>query len=220
MSSKAHGKTYEKTNRKYGKQQDSDTNSTSSQKSSPLRSSLSDDYSLIAAEVARLINPVIEFTIDKAVDKLQIKISSILEKLSIQDKRLREIEDAEFSKSCQSLANLHINFALMYPAKLKIFLPSGARVFSDPEEAHSFTSHLEKNNSGNPASVTTSISKFGSPPKDQRWKRYDVSRQSRLSTDLKSSQVQTKSRSRSRSPLPPRAGSLPLSSEDDMIPDT
>ncbi|OCU00260.1 hypothetical protein XELAEV_18006036mg [Xenopus laevis] len=185
MSSKANSKTYETINRKNGKQQDSDanTNSTSlSHKPAPPRSSLSDDYSLIASEVARHINP-------------------------------------EFSKSCQSRANLHIHFSLMYPAKLKIFLPSGVRVFSDPGEAHIFTSHLERNNSGNLAPGTTlSNSKIGSPPKYQRWKRYDMSRQSRLSNDTKSSQVQTKSRS--RSPLPPRAGSLPHSSEDNMIPDT
>ncbi|OCT94596.1 hypothetical protein XELAEV_18012277mg [Xenopus laevis] len=310
----ANGKTYEKGNRKFGKQQDSDANSTSlSHTSAPLRSSLSDDYSLIAAEVARLINPVIESTISKAIDKLQIKITSILEKLSTHDKRFGEIEDVvsqlqddmidsssrlnslenqnrelklklddlenrprrnnlrfinipesfqndslntfisktiplklpqecqsfrierlhridyslflsqkrkEFSKTCQSLANLHFIFSLMYPAKLKIFLPSGARIFSDSGEAHTFTSHLEKKNSGNLASVTTSNSNGGSPPKDQRWKRYDIPRQSKFSNDLKPSQVQTKSRSRSRSALPPRTGSLPHSSEEDMIPDT
>ncbi|OCT65707.1 hypothetical protein XELAEV_18041946mg [Xenopus laevis] len=192
MSSKANGKTYEKANKKNVKLQDRDTNSIFlSHNSAPTRTSLSDDYSLIAAEVARLINPVIESTISK-----------------------------EFSKTCQSLANLHINFVLMYPAKHKIFLPSGARVFSDPREAHTFVSHMEKKNSRNLALVTPSNSKCGSPPKDQRWKRYDTPRQSRFSKDSKPSQVQTKSRSRSRSPLPPRTGSLPHSSEEDMIPDT
>ncbi|OCT96158.1 hypothetical protein XELAEV_18013841mg [Xenopus laevis] len=184
MSSKANGKTYEKRNKKFGKQQDSDANNTSlSHKPAPPRLSLSDDYSLIAAEVARLINP-------------------------------------EFSKTCQILANLHVNFSLLYPAKLKIFLPSGARIFSDPGEAHTFTSHLEKKNSGNFAPVTTSNSKSGSPPKDQRWRRYDIPRQSKFSNDLKASQVQTKSRSRSRSPLPPTIGSVPHSSEEEMISDT
>ncbi|OCT56176.1 hypothetical protein XELAEV_18000711mg [Xenopus laevis] len=280
-------KTYEKANKKNVKLQDRDTNSIFlSHNSAPTRTSLS-DYSLIAAE---------------AIDKLQIKITSISEKLSTHDKRFGEIEDvvsqlqddmidsssrldslekqnqelklkvddlenrsrrnnlrfinitesfqndslsmliskaipiklglpqdcqcfkierlhrigppkalqpmrprAEFSKTCQSLANLHINFALMYPAKLKIFLPSGARVFGDPREAHTFVSHMEKKNSGNLALIK---------------ERYDTPRQSRFSKDSKPSQVQTKSRSRSRSPLPPRTGSLPHSSEEDMISDT
>ncbi|OCT55404.1 hypothetical protein XELAEV_18002434mg [Xenopus laevis] len=92
--SKANGRTYEKANRKFRKQQDSDTNNTSlSQKPASLRSALSDDYSLIAAEVARLINPVIESSIAKAIDKIQIKISNISEKLSTHDKRFGEIED-------------------------------------------------------------------------------------------------------------------------------
>ncbi|OCT82956.1 hypothetical protein XELAEV_18025491mg, partial [Xenopus laevis] len=94
MSSKANGKTYEKANKKNVKLQDRDTNSIFlSHNSAPTRTSLSDDYSLIAAEVARLINPVIESTISKAIDKLQIKIISISEKLSTHDKRFSEIED-------------------------------------------------------------------------------------------------------------------------------
>ncbi|OCT85214.1 hypothetical protein XELAEV_18023378mg [Xenopus laevis] len=208
MSTKANSKTYDKANKKNGKQQDFDTISTSSRKPASPKSSLSDDYSLIAAEVARLINPVIETTISKAIDKLQIKISNISEN------SLHMIKYLEFSKTCQSLANLHVNFSLLYPDKLKIFLPSGARVFSDPGEAFTFISHLKKKNGGNFAPVS------GSPPKDQRWKRYDIPRQSKFSNDLKATQVQTKSRSRSRSPLPPRTGSLPHSSEEDMISDT
>ncbi|OCT57846.1 hypothetical protein XELAEV_18002936mg, partial [Xenopus laevis] len=236
----ANGKTYKKANRKNVKQQDSDTNSTSlSHKSAPHRSSLSDDYSLIAAEVARLINPVIETTIGKAIDKLQIKISDISGKLSTHDKRFREIEDAvsqiqdktidslsridslekqnyslflsqkrkEFSQTCQSLANQYINFSLMYPARLKIFLPSGAIVFSNPGEASTFTSHLEKKSIGNFVSETTSNSRFSSPPKDQRWKKYEKPRQSKFSNDS----LQAGSRSRSRSPLPPRTSNPPHS---------
>ncbi|OCT89975.1 hypothetical protein XELAEV_18018590mg [Xenopus laevis] len=94
MSSKANGKTYEKGNRKYGKQQDSDVNSTPlSHKSASSRPLLSEDFSLIAAEVARLINPVIEVTIEKAIGKLQIKISDISNKLFAHDKQLGEIEN-------------------------------------------------------------------------------------------------------------------------------
>ncbi|OCT94522.1 hypothetical protein XELAEV_18012195mg, partial [Xenopus laevis] len=198
MSSKANGKAYEKANKKNLKLQDRDTNSIFLSHNSALtRTSLSDDYSLIAAEVARHFNPVIESTIRNKI--LIFQDYSLL----LSQKR------KEFSKTCQSLANLHINLALLYPAKLKIFLPSGARVFSDPREAHTFVSHMEKKNNGNLALVTPSNSKCGSPPKDQRWKRYDTPRQSRFSKDSKSSQVQTKSRS--RSPLPPRTGSLPHS---------
>ncbi|OCU00979.1 hypothetical protein XELAEV_18006758mg, partial [Xenopus laevis] len=193
--SKANGRTYEKANRKFGKQQDSDTNNTSlSQKPASLRSALSDDYSLIAAEVARLINPVIESSIAKAIDKIQIKITNISEKLSTHDKRFGEIEDV-----VSQLQDDMIDSS----SKLN-------SIFGDPGEAHTFTSHLEKKNSGNFASVTTS-SNIGPPPKDQRWRRYDIPRQTKLSNDLKVTQVQTKSRSRSRSPLPPRSGNLPHS---------
>ncbi|OCT60738.1 hypothetical protein XELAEV_18046759mg [Xenopus laevis] len=82
MSSKANNKTYEKAKRKNGRQHDLDTNRSLSHKPTPPRSSLSEDYSLIAAEVARFINPVIESTIGKSIDKLQIKNSNISEKLS------------------------------------------------------------------------------------------------------------------------------------------
>ncbi|OCT58782.1 hypothetical protein XELAEV_18001734mg [Xenopus laevis] len=169
-STKANSKTYEKPNKKNGKQQDFDTNSTSSYKPASPKFSLSDDYSLIAAEVARLINPVIETTISKAIDKLQIKISNISEKLSTHDKRfdyslLLSQKRKEFSKTCDSLANLQVNFSLMYPAKLKIFLPSGARVFSDPGEAYTFTYHLEKKKSGNFAPVTHLTQRAALPQK-------------------------------------------------------
>ncbi|OCU02819.1 hypothetical protein XELAEV_18008589mg, partial [Xenopus laevis] len=238
MSSKANGKTYEKANKKNVKLQDRDTNSIFlSHNSAPTRTSLSDDYSLIVAEVARLINLVIETTISKAMDKLQEKISDISGKLSTYDKRFGEIEDTvsqiqeeridslsridslerqtqelkEFSQTCQSLANLHINFSLMYPARLKIFLTSGTRIFSDPREASAFTSQLEKKNIGNLVTQTKSNSKFSSPPKDQRWKRYENPRQTKFSNDSIPSQIQTKSRSRSRSPLPPRTSNPPHS---------
>ncbi|OCT58541.1 hypothetical protein XELAEV_18001989mg [Xenopus laevis] len=142
MSSKANGKTYEKANKKNVKLQDMDTNSIFlSHNSAPTRISLSDDYSLIAAEVARLINPVIETTISKAIDKLQEKNSDISGKLSTHD-------------------------------KLKIFLTSGARIFSDPGEASAFTSQLEKINIGNLVTETKSNSKFSSPPPRIKGGRY------------------------------------------------
>ncbi|OCT94603.1 hypothetical protein XELAEV_18012285mg [Xenopus laevis] len=95
MSSKANGKTYEKANKKNVKLQDMDTNSIFlSHNSAPTRTSLSDDYSIIAAEVARLINTVIETIIGKAINKLQDKISDISGKLSTHDKRFGEIVDA------------------------------------------------------------------------------------------------------------------------------
>ncbi|OCT57424.1 hypothetical protein XELAEV_18003493mg [Xenopus laevis] len=193
MSSKANGKTYERINRKNGKQQDSDTNNTSlSHKSASSRPSLSEDYSLIAAELARLLNPVIEATIEKAIDKFQSKISEISVKLSAHDKRFGEIENTvsqiqdetfdsitriekEFSKTCQSLANLHIKFSLMYPAKLKNVMPSGARIFSDPREAYAFVSLLEKKSFGKFPSDSAPNLKDGPSTKDQRVRRYENS---------------------------------------------
>ncbi|OCT67193.1 hypothetical protein XELAEV_18038475mg [Xenopus laevis] len=171
MSSKANGKTYKKANGKYGKQQDLDTQK--SQKSAPLGSFLSDDYSLIAVEVARLINPVIEPTIGKAIDKLQNKISNISKKLSIYDKRFGEIEDAVSQiqdETIDSLSRIDILEKQTQELKLKLddLDPLKTRVFSNPSEALKITSHLEKKNAGNLVSDTTSYSNFSSPPMNQR----------------------------------------------------
>ncbi|OCT97887.1 hypothetical protein XELAEV_18010120mg [Xenopus laevis] len=175
---------------------------------------------LIAAEVARLINPVIETTIGKAIDKLQIKISDISGKLSTHDKRFEEIEDAVSQiqdKTIDPLSRIDSLEKQTQELKLKIFLPSGARVFTDPGEASTFTSQLEKKSIGNLVSDTTSNTKFSVPPKDQRWKRYEKLHQSSFSIDSISS---GKSRSRSRSPRSPRTSNPPHSSEEDMISDT
>uniref|UniRef100_A0A1B8Y7V1 Uncharacterized protein n=1 Tax=Xenopus tropicalis TaxID=8364 RepID=A0A1B8Y7V1_XENTR len=165
MASKTNVKTYEKGYRKNGKQQDSDASNISlPHKPTSLKTPLTEDYSLFAVEVARLINPVIEVTIEKAIDKLQINITNIFEQLNqpretiqkvkmldLEGKRILIFQDysfflsqkrKEFSKVCQALINSNINFSLMYPAKLKIVLPSGTRIFNDPLEASTFVNYL------------------------------------------------------------------------------
>uniref|UniRef100_A0A6I8QT02 L1 transposable element RRM domain-containing protein n=1 Tax=Xenopus tropicalis TaxID=8364 RepID=A0A6I8QT02_XENTR len=66
--------------------------------------------------------------------------------LHYQDHHIMLFQDfscKEFSKVCQALINRNINFSLMYPAKLKIFLPSGTRIFNDPLEASTFREYSD-----------------------------------------------------------------------------
>uniref|UniRef100_A0A1B8Y9V7 Uncharacterized protein n=1 Tax=Xenopus tropicalis TaxID=8364 RepID=A0A1B8Y9V7_XENTR len=211
MASKTNVKTYEKGYRKNGKQQDSDASNISlPHKPTSLKTPLTEDYSLIAAEVARLINPVIEVTIEKAIDKLQINIINIFEQLSNHEKRLDEFDLTDyslflsqkskvFSKVCQVLINRNINFSLMYPAKLKIFLPSGTRVFNDPLEASTFVNYLERKE----VTKTSLDGKIDNTTKihsnSQRACKYDKPRHSKISEELKPTTLQTHSNSRSRS---------------------
>uniref|UniRef100_A0A1B8Y4Y0 Uncharacterized protein n=1 Tax=Xenopus tropicalis TaxID=8364 RepID=A0A1B8Y4Y0_XENTR len=213
MASKTNVKTYEKGYRKNGKQQDSDASNISlPHKPTSPKTPLTEPHSLIAAEVARLINPGIEVTIEKAIDKLQINITNISEQLINHEKCLDEFDltvsliqnnslnleiwktdeeqttldlsayqslsrmilciifspkhflinldflqnvaisilkdhtglRKEFSKVGQALINRNINFSLMYPGRLKIFLPSGTRTFNDPLEAATFVNYLKR----------------------------------------------------------------------------
>ncbi|OCT86412.1 hypothetical protein XELAEV_18020095mg [Xenopus laevis] len=75
MATRFNGKTYEKAHKKSLKSLESDSSiPRHSQEIPSQKSDTREDYSLIAEEVARLINPVIESTINTAVDKLQFSI--------------------------------------------------------------------------------------------------------------------------------------------------
>ncbi|OCT61940.1 hypothetical protein XELAEV_18047973mg [Xenopus laevis] len=68
MAAKFNGRTYEKSHKKNSRLLDTETSkSWQSQKSLSQKLDSGKDFSLIANEVARLINPVIEMAINKAV---------------------------------------------------------------------------------------------------------------------------------------------------------
>ncbi|OCT59364.1 hypothetical protein XELAEV_18000785mg [Xenopus laevis] len=119
-------------------------------------SAVEQEHTATAAEVARLLNPVIEQAIDKSNDSqfsftkskgLEFEGNKILifQDYSVKLSQKRK----EFSNSCQQLVSLGINFALQYPAKLKMFLPFGPRIFGESSEAQHFVDHLGKHNNTN-----------------------------------------------------------------------
>ncbi|OCT57214.1 hypothetical protein XELAEV_18003859mg [Xenopus laevis] len=90
MSSKFMGKTYEKQGKKTTKLQGpSSPLLCQPQKMIPHNSDADQEHALIAAEVARLLNPVIEQSIDKATGKLQMEISKISEHLGATTKKFQ-----------------------------------------------------------------------------------------------------------------------------------
>ncbi|OCT55906.1 hypothetical protein XELAEV_18000516mg [Xenopus laevis] len=220
MASKFMGKTYEKQSKKNAKQLAPNSPILcQSQKMLSQDSVAVQEHASIASEVARLLNPVIEQSINKAIAKLQIEISKISQHLDysvfLSQKR------KEFSNSCQQLVSLGINFALLYPAKLKKILPSGPRIFGYSSEAQRFVEQLVKHKNNN--SLFPNISTILDhpsflPQREHKGNRFERSRQVTQSiTKEPSFSRDHKKRSRSRSPISHKSRSPLNSSEDDVV---
>lgn len=67
--------------------------------------------------------------------------------------------------------SLNINFSLLYPAKLKIVLPTGTGIFSDPKEATHFVQQLETRHLNNPRHTQPTSNSLGSDSLSQKDKR-------------------------------------------------
>ncbi|OCT97363.1 hypothetical protein XELAEV_18009583mg [Xenopus laevis] len=93
MSSKFMGKTYEKQCKKNTKQLVPNAPiSCQSQRMFSQDLIAEQEHTSIASEVARLLNPVIEQSIDKAIGKLQLEISKISQQLGSHDKKFSELK--------------------------------------------------------------------------------------------------------------------------------
>ncbi|OCT75376.1 hypothetical protein XELAEV_18030555mg [Xenopus laevis] len=93
MATRFNGKTYEEAHKKSLKSLESDSSiPRHSQEIPSQKSDTREDYSLIPKEVARLINPVIESTINTAVEKLLLEIGKISQQLGCHDKKFSELE--------------------------------------------------------------------------------------------------------------------------------
>ncbi|OCT94557.1 hypothetical protein XELAEV_18012232mg [Xenopus laevis] len=93
FSAKSNGKTYERNKLKYQKNTEGD----GSLKNTQQKSFTATEQSLIAVEVAKLLNPTIENAIQSAIEKalgqLQNSIKSLNENLSSQNRQLLEIQN-------------------------------------------------------------------------------------------------------------------------------